>query len=348
MSFLIIVDAARWNPTHDEWLAALQLVSEEESARIMRFKRPRDADSGEYLTGHLNSDAKQSLMGRLMIHHLITRALGCVQSHALLKRTPTGKPIVVGSVAMRVPAFNVAHVGDLVCLLHLPIRDSPTSLDAVGVDLVQLTLPVRRTPSLSPENPAMAQAHFFESFERDVFTPNEWRVIYGDTVPFTFDQRCVDLFFVHWALKEAYVKYTGAGLALGLTRVEFQLVYGGLQTPVVYSACSALSDAVAMPRALFARDNAVDLCTATGNGLLPVGAHVCVDGAPVSSVSFRLIYGTTESVAAGDECFRVCASLPALQRSARALALYCVAMAVPAATDDALRCCAVSCQPMTK
>eukprot|EP00730_Choanoeca_flexa_P017441 TRINITY_DN8406_c0_g1_i4.p1 TRINITY_DN8406_c0_g1~~TRINITY_DN8406_c0_g1_i4.p1 ORF type:complete len:148 (+),score=26.31 TRINITY_DN8406_c0_g1_i4:248-691(+) len=48
----------------------------------------------------------------------------------------------------------------------------------------------------------------------DIFTPNEWERIKTADDP-------LREFYVHWALKESYVKASGEGVGLGLQRISF-------------------------------------------------------------------------------------------------------------------------------
>jgi len=209
-----------WQPTDEEWQQALALLPREEQERIGRFKRPTH-DHG-MLVGRHNPDAKSSLAGRLFI--LLAAAEACPGvplSQLLVKRTPEGKPYLspsregaaeaeaAGMVAGKGGRerkqfnFNVSHAGEWVVLAAEP-------LDLVGADVMKVELR-GRDPSI----------HEFFHCMRTCFTSNEWRFIRRGAGADDLTR-----FFMHWTLKEAYIKAVGVGLGFDLQRAEFVCSHG--------------------------------------------------------------------------------------------------------------------------
>ncbi len=57
-----VFNFTEWQPTEEEWQAALSLVEKEEQERIGRFRRPTLPP----LVGRTNPDAKSALIGKGM------------------------------------------------------------------------------------------------------------------------------------------------------------------------------------------------------------------------------------------------------------------------------------------
>jgi len=146
-----------------------------------------------------------------------------LQSVALWKDPESGRPGYVlpeGATEPRVIDYNVSHHSGLVALAALlPSQNTSTSTSdsskprRIGVDVVATTLPQHSHSS----------EEFLDSFtspSSGVFTPHEIAAINSQP---TWPLR-VRLFYMHWALKEAYVKAIGTGLVTDLTQVEFRNV----------------------------------------------------------------------------------------------------------------------------
>jgi phosphopantetheinyl transferase len=368
MFFCLVFNANRWLPNEQEWSALMRLIGDTERVRIERFKRPAPV-GGTALTGRENVDAKQSLVGRVLLLHVVSRQLGCRLSDVRLTRSAYGKPIVdvtsmISNVVMhddekqrrlrrlRSIGFNIAHHGELVCLLvadaagasATPAADDSSVVD-VGVDIVSMTLPTRTSTASLAEQ----QAKFFESFESDVFTDAEWQTIRhcSSSTPAAFSQRSIDLFFIHWALKEAYVKLLGRGIGFGLCRIDFQLCYDDdddddgrnpLRSVVMHQPVSSLSKVFSL---LCSTSITSSTSTVTQSDsrrdYMPRFARVRVDGELLTNVKFALLYGFVD---VDNACFVYSSTPIAFQSDARQRALYCVACALSSSSsnDVAFQC----------
>jgi 4'-phosphopantetheinyl transferase len=107
------------------------------------------------------------------------------QLHPLLKRFPNFN-------------FNVSHHGDWVVLATEPEY-------LVGVDVMKREWPRRTTI-----------ADFFRTMS-DCFTEHEWSTIRGAGD----EWRQLSSFYMHWTLKESYIKAIGIGLGLELQTADF-------------------------------------------------------------------------------------------------------------------------------
>lgn len=99
--------------------------------------------------------------------------------------------------AVRAHDFNVSHHAAMVALVGV------LESGRVGVDV---TVPEELVPPETSDT-------YLSSFQ-DVFSKTEWQQIGGD----------LKRFAQHWALKEAYVKATGAGILGELSTIEFQSI----------------------------------------------------------------------------------------------------------------------------
>eukprot|EP01130_Rhizamoeba_saxonica_P003940 TRINITY_DN1630_c0_g1_i1.p1 TRINITY_DN1630_c0_g1~~TRINITY_DN1630_c0_g1_i1.p1 ORF type:complete len:213 (-),score=51.77 TRINITY_DN1630_c0_g1_i1:63-701(-) len=116
-------------------------------------------------------------------------------------RTKEGKPYMENDApGFNNFNFNVSHAGDLVVLASEPEL-------LIGVDVMNVAIPGR---DKNIDN-------FFHTL-RDCFTSNEWNIIKSGS-----DDEKLRMFFIHWTLKEAYIKAIGIGLGFDLQRCEFQL-----------------------------------------------------------------------------------------------------------------------------
>ncbi|KAF8446592.1 hypothetical protein BGX38DRAFT_1193427 [Terfezia claveryi] len=142
-----------------------------------------------------------------------------LQSVTLWKDPESGRPgylLPECATEPRIIDYNVSHHSGLVVLAaRLPppstfIPGSPKPR-RIGVDVVPTTLPQR----------AFSSEEFLDSYtspSSGVFTPQEIADINSQP---TWPLR-VRMFYMHWALKEAYVKAIGTGLVTDLTQIEFR------------------------------------------------------------------------------------------------------------------------------
>jgi len=80
----IAVCVDKWNPSSEVWATLLQLLDKKERARIQRFRK--------------RSDAKESLVGRLLLRYLACETMDRMWEDIVLDRTiPWGRPYVCGS-----------------------------------------------------------------------------------------------------------------------------------------------------------------------------------------------------------------------------------------------------------
>lgn len=181
----------KWMPTPDEWSMALSLVQPEEKRRILRFR--------------FKVDQKRALIGRLMIRASVVAHTKRPYAAIKLMRTKRNKPMLVPDARHAQCEFNISHHGDWVVLASHPSR-------VVGVDVMRYEQPrgVTSVPS------------YFDLMKH-CFTKDEWETI---NAPKT-DALKLRQFYRHWALKESFIKATGEGLGLELTRVNFTTVVVG-------------------------------------------------------------------------------------------------------------------------
>jgi len=192
------INFEKWSPTEEVWQKAISMVPQEERARIMRFKRPTATG---YVVGKDNPNAKSSLIGQLLLRKMAHVQLGIPHREIHLDRTKEGKPYLVNP-STKFPNFNfnVSHSGEFVAGGCEPQW-------VVGVDVMETQL--RRAEPVS---------EFFRTM-RSCFTVTEWRTIEGGGD----DKANLRLFFIHWTLKESYIKAVGIGLGFELQRAEFTL-----------------------------------------------------------------------------------------------------------------------------
>lgn len=319
---LIIVCCDCWLPSEDEWQRALLCVSDEERTRIARFRRPQP-NGAPNLIGRFNVDAKRSLLGRLIIRRVLCNVYDCVASDIELKRSDFGKPLLrrppprqhSNNANQTIIEFNVSHADRLVAFFSTGVKQC-----SVGVDVVALQIPSRAN------RPAEAMSEFFSHFQLDVFTANEWQTILRNTNTQSIDSRlefhqhAVDLFFIHWALKEAYVKALGEGIGFGLTRIEFTLMHKHEQRDEnekektilaennkeewikqedSTSSLSTISieniDSIQNCLAKKTSDNCEKCDIDQQRKTLPNKVQMKLDGEIVENIEFQLIYGSFEN-----------------------------------------------------
>lgn len=163
-------------------------------------------------------------------HHGVDPGI-TLQSVTLWKDPESGRPGYVQPKYTARPLivdYNVSHHSGLVVLAalvpggvsgsHGGGADGGTSrqgVGRVGVDVVPTALPAHW--STSPQD-------FLQSFtgpSAAIFTAREISRIHSQP---DWPRR-VRLFYMYWALKEAYVKATGTGLVTDLTLIEFRDVH---------------------------------------------------------------------------------------------------------------------------
>ncbi|KAK4403965.1 hypothetical protein Sango_0765100 [Sesamum angolense] len=93
-----VVDIAEWEPSSDDFSQAMALLPHHEYASITRFVKLEDR--------------KRALVSRLLQYALVHQVLGITFDDIVIRRTPEGKPFLVGeNVKLGFPNFNfnVSH-----------------------------------------------------------------------------------------------------------------------------------------------------------------------------------------------------------------------------------------------
>lgn len=176
--------AAEWTPTDEQILAASTYIQNEEKDRIEKFV--------------FQTDAKTSLIGRLMLRKFVHEATSIPYSKMRLGRDNNGKPILMDS--QNKLFFNVSHQGDLVVLA------GSTEIN-VGIDVMKVEAPCNKD---IPE--------FFRLMKRQ-FSADEWETIRS----FPTEAEQIACFYRNWCLKESYVKNTGTGITVNLQDLSFNI-----------------------------------------------------------------------------------------------------------------------------
>jgi len=207
-------DAEAWDPTPERFEELLQTLPFEEQQRIRRFRR------GPTLVGHKNPDAKRSLVGQIMLRRHASEMLGLPFANVVLLRTKEGKPYVQPQVSTAGMPYhsNVSHAGDFVVF-------ASELQGIVGVDV----MPIELVPS-----GAVSRASVDEFFRTMVgqFTTTEWARIRGSKDDESVPLCQLTRFYLHWTLKEAYIKAIGIGLGLDLLTIAFEVEGFPLSTMV--------------------------------------------------------------------------------------------------------------------
>lgn len=200
----VAVDVDAWHPSEQAMEAVLGgVLSAEEAARARRFVH--------------DVDRRRAVVGRLLLRRAVAACAGVAAADVPLGRTKAGKPYVRRAALSEEARarlggaynVNVSHHGRWV------VAADEWDGALVGVDAVRLDeLPGRRRAGETLEEET---ERFFRDLER-CFTPREWAAIReGDAAAAVRLRR----FHCFWALKESYLKATGAGLGFDLQRVEF-------------------------------------------------------------------------------------------------------------------------------
>lgn len=137
------------------------------------------------IVGRFNANAKDSLIGRLMLRQVAAQCLGVQEPD--WHRSPEGKPYLKTSAKVPNFNFNVSHDGNFIVL-------AADAGACIGVDVMEIVL----------RNSSETVAEFFELME-SCFTINEWNVIRGGETDF----EKLKQFYTHWTLKESYIKTIG-------------------------------------------------------------------------------------------------------------------------------------------
>eukprot|EP00742_Colponemidia_sp_Colp-10_P009926 GILJ01010864.1.p1 GENE.GILJ01010864.1~~GILJ01010864.1.p1 ORF type:complete len:326 (+),score=46.48 GILJ01010864.1:34-978(+) len=197
------MNSQQWAPSEEEWQDALKLLTAEEKAKVLRFLRMEDR--------------KRAFCSRLMQRLLICQVFGLKWTDIVFKRTKEDKPFWEMPTHIRdrfnwpLFNFNVTHHGD-----HVALASEVDSL--VGIDIMSIDTQPRGSKNIE---------EFFSIFT-DNFTENEWAVINSSSdVTERYRQ-----FYIHWALKESYIKAVGIGLGFELQRSEFSFVTDANSRPV--------------------------------------------------------------------------------------------------------------------
>eukprot|EP01029_Cantina_marsupialis_P029972 TRINITY_DN788_c0_g1_i1.p1 TRINITY_DN788_c0_g1~~TRINITY_DN788_c0_g1_i1.p1 ORF type:complete len:201 (+),score=31.17 TRINITY_DN788_c0_g1_i1:303-905(+) len=133
-----------------------------------------------------------SSIGRIILRESL-RSLLPKDPQLNFGRSETGKPILLSPKYVDIE-FNISHHANWIVV-------GLNEGGLIGVDVMVEKLTAGDTLE-----------SFFLAFE-NYFTPTEWVQIHSCKDP-------LHQFFVHWVLKEAYLKATGVGITFGLERVE--------------------------------------------------------------------------------------------------------------------------------
>ncbi|CCG82439.1 GDSL Lipase/Acylhydrolase family protein [Taphrina deformans PYCC 5710] len=178
----------RWHLDTSKW-------TDEAYKQNLRTIPSSDAQTVEKF--HFAKDRNMALGSILLQRRFIADILGqSPDKIGAVVRDDDNRPMYRHS-AVRAHDFNVSHHAGTVALVAV------LESGRVGVDV---TVPEQL---VSPET----SESYLSSFQ-DVFSRTEWAQIGGD----------LQKFAQHWALKEAYVKATGAGILGDLPSIEFQSI----------------------------------------------------------------------------------------------------------------------------
>lgn len=243
----------QWKPSKTQWERLLDLQDEAEKARIKRFHFEKDAKTA--LVGRLMLHAAASAalgadpavvkfarskenkpylvpidgidcdsFNVNLSHHgeVCTLACGtCCQCSmetcsATLPSTqfcPTQQEASVTTHLKSWPRLHSARIEAFLVSVSLTLSLQWVVLASdsrflVGCDVMTTCAP----------RAGESADDFFADFDTSL-TENEWRVIRNAGG----EGEQLVLFFIHWALKEAYLKATGIGMGIDLDRVEFSI-----------------------------------------------------------------------------------------------------------------------------
>jgi phosphopantetheinyl transferase (holo-ACP synthase) len=196
---------------------ALSLLPPSTHSRILRYHFPADRALS----------CGSALLQRLLVCRTHPENHPSLRSVTLYRDPTTKRPSYRpdSPSATTIEDYNVSHhnprespVGEK-CVVALGGRTCDTSGMAtrrrsrMGVDVV----PTHHKPDRKSMTSFLAA---FTEIGSDVFTPHEVQVILGYS---SLEER-VRALYLHWCVKEAYTKATGAGLAEELMKIEFRKV----------------------------------------------------------------------------------------------------------------------------
>ena len=191
-----VFNFADWNPSEELWEFCLSLLPADEVARIKRFKRPiKDG----VVVGRHNLDARSSLIGRLMLRKCAHENLRVDAEKQQWRRTLEGKPYLLNMPASHTTYISLSDGCPRAAYNMNVSHDGKCVAFASGKDLVIGVDTMLNTPRDS--SPVL---EFFSYFEEN-FTTYEWSVI---KAPHD-DSKKLQSFYLHWTLKESYIKAIG-------------------------------------------------------------------------------------------------------------------------------------------
>lgn len=183
-----------------EWTTFLSFTTDEERARILRFR--------------LEDDRKRALVSLLLQKALIRHHLGITSNDGYcIQRTAENKPYMLlisggGDTEQRKPErnwnYNLSHHGQFVGI-------ASHQRFLVGADVVDINT---RSPSIK------SARDYVDVFERNL-ARKEFDFISNQPD----EESKYTAFFVTWSLKESYIKAIGLGLGFELQNICFSIKY---------------------------------------------------------------------------------------------------------------------------
>ena len=225
------------NETTEEWERLLSHVHpQSEIDRIKRFRFHIDAKRSCF--GHVF--ARYYLMKNMEQSSVPSSSSSCTSTlleRYQLKRTNTNKPYLIhGNRNDCVVDLNISHGGDMVLLGFVKSCEIERMNDRVlGIDVEKVEMRGVRTSS-SP------YFDFLDTMD-SCFTRREWLRILKPLVVSSLHtetkeqllkrielvsdevkRSVLERFFIHWTLKESFMKATGMGVAIELQRMQFEFI----------------------------------------------------------------------------------------------------------------------------
>ncbi|KAL0487036.1 L-aminoadipate-semialdehyde dehydrogenase-phosphopantetheinyl transferase [Acrasis kona] len=208
MLWLGFIRVSEWNVDDVEYLDLLSIVDPiEEKQRIQKYK--------------FRIDSKRSLAGHLIIRQKIKSEYG---GNFKLCRTKENKPFCKFKQPIEgVCDFNISHAGDVVIVALL--KSSLSSPKVVGVDIEHLILRGNTSlgeflndmlPSFDPEEQKCILQPYRDAHPKALVT--QLTLTASDEVV----QNVKIRFFIHWTLKESFIKAIGKGVYFPLEQAVFK------------------------------------------------------------------------------------------------------------------------------
>ena len=191
-----IVNISTWDPSDAEWQLLLSVLTEEEAAKVMRYK--------------FRADQKRGLISRLLQRRGCCEAMGVKYSEVVIQRTKGGKPFMsnkptAASTSAPNWNYNVSHEGD-----YVAYAAEPTAVCGIDVAAPEVVRSTKKPRPMEEQLKLMDRS----------FTAAELKVI-RSAAP---DEAKMEAFFRRfWSLKEAYTKGRGDGLGYEFNQCEFSL-----------------------------------------------------------------------------------------------------------------------------